>query len=179
MVAEMSQVQIGLPVREKQVCIYMEDGMEIEKRSGTDDVINELLVKLFKNVMEIEERCLITPEFKDISVNDMHIIEAVGMEEPKSMSTVAKLMSITTGTLTKLMDALSDKGYVDRERGKKDKRVVFVSLTEKGRKAYRHHESFHHAMIGHMKDGLNEQETRVLVYSLAKLNDFFNQVYED
>lgn len=153
--------------------------MEIEKRSGTDDVINELLLKLFKNVMEIEERCLITPEFKDISVNDMHIIEAVGIEEPKSMSTVAKLMSITTGTLTKLMDALSDKGYVERERGKKDKRVVFVSLTEKGRKAYRHHEGFHQAMIGHMKDGLSEQETKVLVYSMAKLNDYFNHVYKD
>lgn len=38
----------------------MEDRMETEKRSGTDEVINELLVKLFKNVMEIEERCLIT-----------------------------------------------------------------------------------------------------------------------
>ena len=48
--------------------------METEKRPGTDEVINELLVKLFKNIMEIEERCLITPEFKDISVNDMHII---------------------------------------------------------------------------------------------------------
>lgn len=152
--------------------------MEAEKRPGTDAVINELLVKLFKNVIEIEERCLITPEFKDISVNDMHIIEAVGIEEPKSMSTVAKLMSITTGTLTKSMDGLSDKGYVDRERGKKDKRVVFVSLTEKGRKAYAHHEKFHRSMIGHMRDGLSEQETTVLVYALAKLNDYYNKEYE-
>lgn len=152
--------------------------MEIEKRSGTDDVINELLVKLFKDVIEIEERCLITPEFKDISVNDMHIIEAVGVEEPKSMSTVAKILSITTGTLTKLIDGLSEKGYVNRERGKKDKRVVFVSLTEKGHKAYVHHEEFHRQMIEHMKDGLNEQETTVLVYALAKLNDYFNKVYE-
>lgn len=152
--------------------------METEKRPGTDEVINELLVKLFKNVIEIEERCLITPEFKDISVNDMHIIEAVGIEEPKSMSTVAKLMSITTGTLTKSIDGLSDKGYVDRERGKKDKRVVFVSLTEKGRKAYVHHEKFHRSMIGHMRDGLSEQEITVLVYALAKLNDHFNKAYE-
>lgn len=151
--------------------------METEKRPGTDEVINELLVKLFKNIMEIEERCLITPEFKDISVNDMHIIEAVGKEEPKSMSTVAKLLSITTGTLTKLMDALSEKGYVDRERGKKDKRIVFVSLTEKGRRAYARHENFHRTMIEHMKDGLSENETTVLVYALAKLNDYFNWIY--
>lgn len=149
--------------------------MEEVKRSGTDDVINELLVKLFKSIIEIEDRCLITPEFKDISVNDMHIIEAVGIEEPKSMSTVAKLMSVTTGTLTKSMDGLSDKGYVDRERGKKDKRVVFVSLTEKGKRAFAHHENFHRSMISRMKDGLSEQETTVLVYALAKLNDYFNK----
>lgn len=152
--------------------------METGKKPGTDDVINEMLVKLFKNVIEIEDRCLITPEFKDISVNDMHVIEAIGIEEPKSMSTVAKLMSITTGTLTKSIDGLSEKGYVHRERGKKDKRVVFLSLTEKGHKAFAHHENFHRSMIRHMKNGLSEQETTVLVYTLAKLNDNFRTVYD-
>ena len=65
--------------------------MEAERLSGADEVLNELLVKLFKDIVEIEEKCLITREFKDISVNDMHVIEAIGIKEPKSMSTVAKL----------------------------------------------------------------------------------------
>lgn len=143
-----------------------------------DTVLNELLVKLFKNIMEIEEKYLITQEFKDISVNDMHIIEAIGLKEPKSMSAVAKLMSVTTGTLTKSMDGLSEKGYADRERGKKDKRVVFVSLTEKGRRAYMHHESFHRDMIAKIKDGMNEQELTVMIYALAKMNDYFYEIYE-
>ena len=121
--------------------------MEEREQNGTDEILNELLVKLFKDIVEIEEKCLITDTFRDISVNDMHIIEAIGLEEPKTMSAVAKLMSVTTGTLTKSMDGLSEKGYVIRERGQKDKRVVFVSLTEKGRKAYHHHESFHRDMI--------------------------------
>lgn len=80
--------------------------MEAERLSGADEVLNELLVKLFKDIVEIEEKCLITREFKDISVNDMHVIEAVGIKEPKSMSTVAKLLNVTTGTLTKAMDGL-------------------------------------------------------------------------
>lgn len=151
--------------------------MDQKTGSGMDEVLNELLVKLFKNIMEIEEKWLITPEFKDISVNDMHVVEAIGIKEPKSMSTVAKLMSVTTGTLTKSMDGLSDKGYVSRERGKKDKRVVFVSLTEKGRRAYRHHEKFHRNMIDNIKGGINDHETTVLIYALAKLNDYFNEIY--
>ncbi|MCI8489257.1 MAG: MarR family transcriptional regulator [Lachnospiraceae bacterium] len=151
--------------------------MDTEKKAGADKILNELLVKLFKNIMEIEEKYLITPEFKDISVNDMHIIEAIGLKEPKSMSAIAKLMSITTGTLTKSMDGLSEKKYVIRERGKKDKRVVFAHLTEKGRRAYLHHESFHRNMIARIKDGISEQETTVLIFALAKLNDYFNQIY--
>ena len=39
-----------------------------------DETLNELLVRVFKNILEIEAKCLITDEFKDISANDMHII---------------------------------------------------------------------------------------------------------
>ena len=68
-----------------------------------EETLNELLVKLFKDILEIEAKSLITEEFKDITYNDMHIIEAVGIDEPRNMKTVAKLMSVTTGTLTKAM----------------------------------------------------------------------------
>ncbi len=113
----------------------------------TDETLNELLVKLFKNITEIEAQCLVTEEFRDISYNDFHIIEAIGTGEPKNMSTVAKLMRVTTGTLTKAIDALTEKGYVIRERSRQDKRVVGVYLTQKGRAAYAHHEEFHRDMI--------------------------------
>ena len=32
-----------------------------------DETLNELLVKLFKNIMEIEGKSLITDEFKDLT----------------------------------------------------------------------------------------------------------------
>ena len=68
-----------------------------------DETLNELLVRLFKDIMEIEGRCLVTEEFKDISYNDFHILEAVGKGNPRSMTEIAKLMRVTTGTLTKDM----------------------------------------------------------------------------
>ena len=48
----------------------------------TFEVLNNLLVKLFNDILDVEEKAIITDEFKDISVTDMHIIEAVGTEEP-------------------------------------------------------------------------------------------------
>lgn len=144
-----------------------------------EETLNELLVKLFKDILEIESKSLITEEFKDITYNDMHIIEAVGVEEPRNMKTVAKLMSITTGTLTKAMDALCDKGYVTRERSTKDKRVIKLRLTDKGKSAYYHHEQFHRQMIKNIASEMSEQETEVLIYALAKMVDYFHLNYYD
>ena len=143
----------------------------------TDETLNELLVRLFKDIMEIEARCLVNEEFKDISYNDFHIIEAIGLKEPKSMTAVAKLMDVTTGTLTKAMDGLTEKGYAVRELSKQDKRVVWVYLTDKGKAAYAHHEEFHRKMIANIKGQLNEQETPILIYTLAKLVDYFQEEY--
>ena len=43
-------------------------------------VLNELLVNLFHNVMDAEAKAVITDEFRDITNNDMHILEAIGIE---------------------------------------------------------------------------------------------------
>ena len=40
--------------------------------------LNSILVTLFNDIMNIEEKALITDEFSDITVTDMHIIEAIG-----------------------------------------------------------------------------------------------------
>ena len=95
------------------------------------------------------------------------------------MKTVASLMSVTTGTLTKAIESLCDKGYVTRERSTEDKRVVMIRLTDRGRSAYYHHEQFHRQMIKNISEEMNEQETEVLIYALAKLVDYFHLNYYD
>lgn len=98
------------------------------------ETVNDVLVKLFNEIMDVGRRALLTSEYKDISVNDMHVIEAIGIREPKNMSTVARAVSVTVGTLTIAINHLVKKGYVERSRSEEDRRVVLVSLSEKGRK---------------------------------------------
>ena len=135
--------------------------------------MNDILVKLFRDIMDIEEKAIITEEFKDITNNDMHIIEVIGIEEPKNMSTVAKALSVTVGTLTIAINSLVKKGYVERKRSDFDRRVVLIALTEKGRKAFHHHKQFHEKMIRATLEGLKEEEIEVLVKSLTNLEAFF------
>lgn len=143
------------------------------------DVFHDILVNLFQEIMDIEEKALITAEFKNISVNDMHIIEAIGTGEPKNMSTVAKLMSVTVGTLTIAINNLVKKDYVSRVRSEEDRRVVLISLTEKGKRAYQHHREFHDGMVKALVEGLDEGQQKILVKSLLNLRTFFDSYKKD
>lgn len=137
--------------------------------------LNELLVNLFNHVMDLEAKAVITEEYKDITNNDMHIIEAIGVEEPRNMSEIARRLSITVSTLTTNMNGLEKKGYIVRTRSVEDKRVVYVTLTEKGKKAFYHHRDFHRKMIRALVKDLNEEDMEVLYRCLKNLNGFLEQ----
>ena len=137
------------------------------------DTFNDVLVKLFRDIMDIEEKAIITEEFKDITNNDMHVIEAIGINGGRNMTSVAKDLSVTVGTLTIAINNLVKKAYVERVRSEKDRRVVLVSLTDKGRKAFEHHKHFHQEMIEALVDGLAVEETEALVKALTNLVSFF------
>lgn len=135
--------------------------------------INNTLVSLINEIWELEAKAIITEEFKDITNNDMHVIEAVGPEEGNNMSSIARKLNITVGSLTTAMNSLVKKGYVVRERSEEDRRVVLIKLTDKGIKAYHHHEDYHRQMTQAIVDTLNEEEMVVWVKSLDALTEFF------
>ncbi len=138
--------------------------------------LNEVLVHVFNHALKIEENSLIREEFKEISMNDMHIIDAVGDGEAKNMSSIAKLVGVTVGTLTIAMNNLVKKGYVIRTRSEEDRRVVLISLAEKGKKAYVRHQEFHLEMIKAMREGLSDEQCLVLLQAIKNLKDHLKTV---
>lgn len=144
----------------------------------TYETLNSMLVKLFRDVVEIEQKAIITQEYQDITNNDIHVIQAIGTGKPKNMSTIARELSVTVGTLTIAMNSLVKKGYVNRERGKQDRRVVYISLSEKGREAFRHYEEFHRRMIDNVIKELEPEETEALVKALVKVDQWFHKIQQ-
>lgn len=142
---------------------------------NSQDTINYMLVHLFNEIWGLEEKAIITDEFKDISNNDMHIIEMVGPAEGNNMSTIAKKLNITVGSLTTAMNGLVNKQYVTRERSEVDRRIVHIQLTEKGKKAFAHHADFHEKMTEAAMNHLNEDELLLLTKTLQCLTDFFHE----
>lgn len=135
--------------------------------------INDTLVNLFNEIWELEKEAIITEEFKDITNNDMHIIEAIGLSGENTMSSVAKKLKITAGSLTTAVNALVRKAYVKRERSEEDRRVVYIALTEKGEKTFYHHEQFHRQMTNAVIEKLDDEEIDALVKMLKDISAFF------
>ena len=71
--------------------------------------LNGELVDVFNNVMWIEEAALKQSDFSDITLKDMHTIDAISMYSEKSASQVAKIVHLTPSAMTTAIDKLVDK----------------------------------------------------------------------
>lgn len=138
--------------------------------------INEYLVMIFNEILLIEESALKESEFSDLTIKEMHTIEAIGLTAELSSSEVAKKLSVTVGTLSVSVQNLVKKGYVERVRLPEDRRVVNLRLTKRGKLLYRLHRKFHLNMVHQTLSGLNDTEAFALQKGLRNLHSFLDEM---
>ncbi len=134
--------------------------------------INIFLTKVFNTILVFEQKCL-NESKNTLTINDIHIIEQIGLEGKKKMTDIAEAMGVKLATMTSSADRLERKGCITRERSKSDRRMVLLSLTHYGSVIYRLHTRFHERMVNKVVEGFSEEELRVLSLALVKLSDFF------
>jgi DNA-binding MarR family transcriptional regulator len=140
--------------------------------------LNYFLVKVFNEILRIEESSLRTDEFKNLSIREMHVIEAVCIANENGSdnraSDIAHALRISAGTLTTTVALLEKKGYLLRKKDTQDKRIIRLNATEKGMSANRFHQNFHHQMVTNVIDTLNNAEIEILISGLKSLTMFFD-----
>ena len=139
------------------------------------ETVNDYLVSVFNDILTINESELKPSQFNDLSITEMHTIEAIGMYKKKTSSEVAKELSITVGTLTVAINNLVKKGYVERLRSEDDRRVVKLGLTKKGKLLFRVHQHFHREMVKNILKGMEQEEEQALLRALKNLHDFLQE----
>ena len=136
--------------------------------------MNEFLVSIFNEILLIEETSLKMSEFSDLSIKEMHTIEAIGLGGNLSSSEVAKKIAITMGTLSVSIQNLVKKGYVERVSSPSDRRVVLLKLTKRGKLLSRMHRKFHLNMVAETLNGMEPEEAATLVKGLRNLHRFLD-----
>ena len=82
------------------------------------------------------------------------------------------------GTLTVMVNNLVKKGFVERYKSEKDRRIVEVGLTESGRQVYDMHEFFHENLVDALIGDFDEGEQAVVSQALKNLQDFIVKDHE-
>lgn len=138
--------------------------------------INDYLVDIFNNVLVIEENSLRHSRFKDVSIKEMHTIDEIGKKPDVTPSEISKALMVTLGTVTTCLNKLEAKGYIVRARSNIDRRVVHLTLTQKGRLLYRLHRQFHRSMVTRITDGMTSDELSVMKKGLKNLHSFLEEL---
>ena len=71
----------------------------------------------------------------NLSPTQLIMLQTLSRENGLSPGAVARQLSISQATVTALIDKLSARGLVERQRDETDKRRVFVTITDDGRAA--------------------------------------------
>ena len=143
----------------------------------TLDTISGLISSVFYDIIKLEENFLKNNKYKDVSSKEVRTIEAIGINRPKSMGSIAKNLDITLGTLTVAITNLEKKGYVRREKSLNDKRVVNVMLTEKGKKLFRLHKKFKQNIMKSIVIDLTNQEKEIFNGALNRVSQILHKQY--
>lgn len=143
------------------------------------EYLNDFFVHLFNKIMSLEDRALTQVGEQDLSVKELHVLEAVYVQTQQgrnTMTAVAGALSIRVSSLTAAVNTLVRKGYLVRSTGPDDRRVIHIRLTPRGEEANRRHSQFHREMIDGVSRRLSDTELEILTGSLRQLDQFFNEM---
>ena len=129
-----------------------------------EEQLNEVIVDTYRSILRVEENILKRSDQTDLSISEIHMLEAVGKGEDRrrTISELAEVLNITLPSVTVAINKLMKKGYVEKVRGEEDGRIVYVSLTRQGRRIDSAHRYFHESMVRSIIRDMTESEMQAL-----------------
>lgn len=104
-----------------------------------------------------------------ITMSQCSTILGIGKKGTMTMNALSEWMSLATSTMTRIVDNLVRDGYIERAHDPQDRRVVQVSLTEKGTQLFQAimeiYREYHRKIVESIPAG----ELRQVVESLTML----------
>lgn len=97
------------------------------------------------------------------------IVRLVGAGCKKSASDLCKELSYDAGAMTRMIDRLEGKGLVRRARCTKDRRLIYLELTEAGQAAYPKMVAISVAMMNRFLRGFSREEAKQLKQFLLRM----------
>jgi len=72
----------------------------------------------------------------DLTFSQIEILGFIGHSGKRTMKEIADYLKITPPSVTTVIEEMEEKGLIKRINDKKDRRVIFITLTEKTKKTF-------------------------------------------
>lgn len=105
---------------------------------------------------------------------EVYLMQILHKRGSRSVTSLAPMLGVTPGTVTNLTDRLNSKGYVVRERGEEDRRVVQIIPTEDGLKMVEKINADRIEMLGKVFNNFDGGSLDELVNMLEKVDQCFD-----
>lgn len=104
---------------------------ETYKSKEFANTVHQLINQIAKNNQVYEEACV---NFFGVTSSQGGTILAIPVDKSLKMNELSAVIGVDTSTMTRMINQLVDKGLVTRKAGEKDRRHVYISLTDAGLK---------------------------------------------
>jgi len=129
--------------------------------------INKHIMQLMENLRLFEESS--RSSMHNLTPQEIHTIALIAIMDFPRMSQLAVRGRVTRGAVSVMINKLSKKGYVKKVRDGKDRRVIHVTLTPKGKAVEREHRRYHAKTNKKLLAALTDQEKRQTEKLLRKI----------
>jgi len=110
---------------------------------------------------------------KGLATSHGDILMALLKVEKLTMKELTEKIGKDKSTVTALVDKLIKQGYVEKTKDVEDNRVVFVSLTEKGRELKPMFDAISQELISMVYKDIPQSEREGLINTLTKIKNNF------
>jgi DNA-binding MarR family transcriptional regulator len=115
----------------------------------------------------------------DISLVHSHILYEIDKHTAPSMQQIAALLGIDITTFSRQIQTLLKMGLVKKSNNPADKRIHFLSLTEKGKQIADEIDTMIQENLMQMFSSMNEFERDTVIHSLKILTRSMGQIKEN
>ena len=129
----------------------------------------EIIERLSQSMQDHEASVIGKSEFADLSVTQIHYLDAISHLETPTMSALAMVLGVTKPTATVALERLEKHGFIVKVASPEDRRVSYIQLTAKGLKIADLHDRIHQGYAKHFELALPKQE-------LIRLTELLNKV---
>lgn len=120
----------------------------------------------------------------DINMTELILMKEIADNTPDSennvcFSDVRDYLSITKAAVSHMLGVLENKGYVNRETDKNNRRNVILTLTKKGREVLAIQYAEFNDNLEKLITHLGEEDVRQLIMTLNKIVEFKSELYSE